>query len=101
VQSATRPHHFRVLVNRIRLAAYQNNTHPHPSELARKREDLERGINVDWRASLQRCPEALDYFYGLVNTDMRLPSEGDISVRDPPLLDIYKSLSRAMQGFTL
>lgn len=42
-----------------------------------------RGLNEDWRASVQRYPEILEYFYSLV--DLKLPDEEDESVRDPRL----------------
>jgi len=28
--------------------------------------ELHRGINDDWRAAVERYPDVLDYFYGLV-----------------------------------
>jgi hypothetical protein len=59
------------------------HTHPHPAELARANSELKRGIDEDWRASVQRYPEVLEYFYSLV--EMSLPSEDDVAVRDPPL----------------
>ncbi|KAF2138071.1 uncharacterized protein K452DRAFT_353299 [Aplosporella prunicola CBS 121167] len=44
--------------------------------------ELKRGVDADWRASVLRYPEVLDYFYGLV--DLHLPSERDPSVASPP-----------------
>lgn len=44
---------------------------------------MKRGIDDDWRASVQRYPEVLEYFYSLV--DWKLPSDDDAAVRDPPL----------------
>jgi hypothetical protein len=45
--------------------------------------ELKRGIDDDWKASVQRYPEVLEYFYGLV--DLNLPSDDEPGVRDPPL----------------
>jgi len=87
--------YYEVLTNRRKQAHDQHinaltahyarvyHTHPHPVELARANSELKRGIDEDWRASVQRYPEVLEYFYSLV--EMSLPSEDDIAVRDPPL----------------
>jgi hypothetical protein len=56
---------------------------PHPSELIAADAELKRGIDDDWKASVQRYPEVLEYFYGLV--DLSLPGEEEDGVRDPPL----------------
>ncbi len=64
-------------------AAYYYHALPHPSEIAAADADLKRGIDEDWRASVQRYPEVLEYFYGLV--DLNLPSDDEPGVRDPPL----------------
>lgn len=56
---------------------------PHPSELAAADLELKRGIDEDWKASVQRYPEVLEYFYGLV--DLSLPAEDEPRVSDPPL----------------
>ncbi|TVY88482.1 hypothetical protein LAWI1_G004550, partial [Lachnellula willkommii] len=58
-------------------------THPHPSEIAAADAELKRGIDDDWKASVQRYPEVLEYFYGLVRLD--LPGDDEPGVRDPPL----------------
>jgi len=63
-------------------AAYYRQR-PHPAEIARADAELKRGIDEDWRASVQRYPEVLEYFYSLVN--WRLPSDEDGAVRDPPM----------------
>ncbi|KAI9733850.1 MAG: hypothetical protein M1818_007117 [Claussenomyces sp. TS43310] len=65
-----------------RHAAYFRQR-PHPAEIARADAELKRGIDEDWRASVQRYPEVLEYFYSLV--DWRLPADDDVAVRDPPL----------------
>ncbi|EOA91999.1 hypothetical protein ACJQWK_03609 [Exserohilum turcicum] len=44
--------------------------------------DLKRGIDADWRASVLRYPEVLDYFYSLV--DLRLPDDNSRQVVEPP-----------------
>jgi len=56
---------------------------PHPSEIAAADQELKRGIDEDWKSSVQKYPEVLEYFYGLV--DLSLPSDDDPGVRDPPL----------------
>ncbi|EPE31121.1 hypothetical protein GLAREA_04088 [Glarea lozoyensis ATCC 20868] len=72
------------LIHRINeRAAYYYNARPHPSEILAADADLKRGIDEDWKASVQRYPEVLEYFYGLV--DLNLPSDDDPGVRDPPL----------------
>jgi hypothetical protein len=64
-------------------AAYYYNARPHPSEIAAADAELKRGIDEDWRASVQRYPEVLEYFFSLVT--MNIPSDDDPGVRDPPL----------------
>lgn len=56
---------------------------PHPSEIVAADAELKRGIDEDWRASVQRYPEVLEYFFGLV--ELSVPNEEDSCVRDPPL----------------
>ncbi|KAF7871800.1 hypothetical protein EAF04_003907 [Stromatinia cepivora] len=64
-------------------AAYYYNARPHPSEVALADSELKRGIDEDWRASVQRYPEVLEYFFSLV--ELSLPSDEEPGVRDPPL----------------
>ena len=64
-------------------AAYYFHARPHPAEIAAADAELKRGIDEDWKASVQRYPEVLEYFYGLV--DLNLPSDDEPGVRDPPL----------------
>ncbi|KAI8956269.1 hypothetical protein F4801DRAFT_573795 [Xylaria longipes] len=56
---------------------------PHPSEIQAAQAALKRGIDDDWQSSVQRYPEVLEYFFGLV--EMNLPAEEDPAVKDPPL----------------
>jgi hypothetical protein len=56
---------------------------PHPAEIQAAEAELKRGIDEDWKASVQRYPEVLEYFYGLV--DLNLPADDEPGVRDPPL----------------
>ncbi|KAH8159361.1 hypothetical protein CIB48_g8880 [Xylaria polymorpha] len=56
---------------------------PHPSEITAAQASLKRGIDEDWQSSVQRYPEVLEYFFGLV--EMNLPAEDDPAVKDPPL----------------
>lgn len=72
------------LVQRITDRAYHYyHAPPHPSEIAAADAELKRGIDEDWKASVQRYPEVLEYFYGLV--DLSLPGDDEPGVRDPPL----------------
>jgi hypothetical protein len=64
-------------------AAYYFHARPHPAEIAAADAELKRGIDEDWKASVQRYPEVLEYFYGLV--DLTLPGDDEPGVRDPPL----------------
>jgi len=71
-------------IHRITDRAYHYyHAPPHPSEIAAADAELKRGIDEDWRASVQRYPEVLEYFYGLV--ELSLPGEDESCVRDPPL----------------
>lgn len=61
----------------------------HPAQLAHLENqigeaafELKRGIDADWRASVLRYPEVLDYFYSLV--ELRLPSDHSPAVLEPP-----------------
>ena len=56
---------------------------PHPSEIVNADIELKRGIDDDWKASVQRYPEVLDYYYGLV--DLSLPGDDEPQVSDPPM----------------
>ncbi|KAK8118686.1 uncharacterized protein PG998_003312 [Apiospora kogelbergensis] len=73
---------------------------PHPSELAQAEQSLKRGIDEDWRSSVQRYPEVLEYFYSLV--ELSLPQDDDGAVRDPPLSALTggsrKTNRRSVQG---
>ncbi|KAF2465465.1 uncharacterized protein BDR25DRAFT_239297 [Lindgomyces ingoldianus] len=69
----------------------QYSGHPpiHPTALAQLQAqiseahaELKRGVDADWRASVLRYPEVLDYFYGLV--ELRLPNERSPRVAEPP-----------------
>jgi hypothetical protein len=52
------------------------------SQIAEAHAEFKRGIDLDWRASVLRYPEVLDYFYSLV--DLRLPADDDRKVLQPP-----------------
>ncbi|KAL1616642.1 hypothetical protein SLS56_011324 [Neofusicoccum ribis] len=62
-------------------------------QIAEAHAELKRGVDADWRASVLRYPEVLDYFYSLV--DLHLPSERDPSVARPP----FAAAGYADQGF--
>jgi hypothetical protein len=51
-------------------------------QITRSNADFRRGIDLDWRASVLRYPEVLDYFYSLV--ELRYPSDESPSVARPP-----------------
>jgi hypothetical protein len=51
-------------------------------QIAEAHAELKRGIDADWRASVLRYPEVLDYFYSLV--ELKLPSERSSRVVEPP-----------------
>ncbi|KAH6635537.1 hypothetical protein B0J18DRAFT_462616 [Chaetomium sp. MPI-SDFR-AT-0129] len=71
-------------LERITAHAYHYyHAPPHPTELANAQTQLKRGIDEDWRASVQRYPEVLEYFYSLV--ELTLPDDNEQSVKDPPL----------------
>jgi hypothetical protein len=87
--------YFRLLADR-RKAAHRNHiehitqhawihyrAQPHPHQIADAQASLKRGIDEDWQSSVQRYPEVLTYFFGLV--ELSLPHDDDPSVRDPPL----------------
>lgn len=67
--------------------------HQLQAQIAEAHAELKRGVDADWRASVLRYPEVLDYFYGLV--DLHLPSERDPSVARPP----FAAAGYADQGF--
>ncbi|KAF3006659.1 hypothetical protein E8E13_008312 [Curvularia kusanoi] len=52
------------------------------SQIAEAHADFKRGIDLDWKASVLRYPEVLDYFYSLV--ELRLPNDDDNRVVQPP-----------------
>jgi hypothetical protein len=52
------------------------------TQIAEAHADLKRGIDCDWRASVLRYPEVLDYFYSLV--ELRLPDDRSREVVQPP-----------------
>jgi hypothetical protein len=64
-------------------ADFYYHARPHPAEIAAADAELKRGIDEDWKASVQRYPEALEHFHGLV--DVTSPGDDEPGVRDPPL----------------
>lgn len=68
---------------------------PHPSEIANADMELKRGIDEDWKASVQRYPAVLEYYYSLV--DLSLPGDDEPHVLDPPM----SALSGAKQRVRL
>ena len=51
-------------------------------QIAEAHAELKRGIDADWRASVLRYPDVLDYFYGLVQ--LSIPSDTHPMVVQPP-----------------
>ncbi|PHH85124.1 hypothetical protein CDD83_864 [Cordyceps sp. RAO-2017] len=64
-------------------AFYHYNAPPHPNQIADAQATLKRGIDEDWQASVQRYPEVLEYYFGLV--ELTLPADDEAAVKDPPL----------------
>ncbi|RCI13987.1 hypothetical protein L249_8043 [Ophiocordyceps polyrhachis-furcata BCC 54312] len=64
-------------------AFYHYNAPPHPNQIADAQAALKRGIDEDWQASVQRYPEVLEYYFGLV--ELTLPADDEQAVKDPPL----------------
>lgn len=52
------------------------------SQIAEAHAEFRRGIDRDWKASVLRYPEVLDYFYSLV--EFKLPGDNHPSVVEPP-----------------
>ena len=52
------------------------------TQIAEAQTDLKRGIDADWRVSVLRYPEILDYFYSLV--EVKLPDPRSPRVVQPP-----------------
>lgn len=65
-------------------AARVYNASPNPDDIAQADADLKRNIDEDWKASVQRYPDVLEYFYGMV--DISLPHCQDRSVKNPPFI---------------
>ncbi|KAI1183117.1 hypothetical protein F5B17DRAFT_152875 [Nemania serpens] len=71
-------------MERLTASAYHYyHAPPHPSEIQAAQANLKRGIDEDWQSSVQRYPEVLEYFFGLV--ELQLPPDDDPAVKDPPL----------------
>lgn len=69
-------------------AARYYNSAPHPSKLAAAHNALKNGFDEDWRASVQRYPEVLQYYYSLVV--LQLPADDEPVVKDPPELSALR-----------
>ncbi|KAG4252477.1 hypothetical protein FPRO06_03931 [Fusarium proliferatum] len=77
-------------MDRITAHAYHYyHAPPHPTQVAEAQASLKRGIDEDWQASVQRYPEVLEYFFGLV--ELTLPAEDEPAVKDPPLGSLSNS----------
>lgn len=61
--------------------------HPHhlamlQQQISEAHAELKRGIDSDWRQSVVRYPEVLDYFFSLVRIE--IPGNRDPSIVEPP-----------------
>lgn len=86
-------------LDRITAHAFYNfRAPPHPDQIAESHAALKRGIDEDWQASVQRYPEVLEYFYGLV--EFTLPTDDEPSVRNLPMgsLDGHRKATRRHSG---
>ncbi|KAF4459758.1 serine threonine phosphatase [Fusarium albosuccineum] len=86
-------------LDRITAHAYHYyHAPPHPTQIAEAQASLKRGIDEDWQASVQRYPEVLEYFFGLV--ELTLPAEDEPAVKDPPLgsLQNFRKVNRRSGG---
>ncbi|KAF7544684.1 hypothetical protein G7Z17_g9751 [Cylindrodendrum hubeiense] len=82
-------------LDRITAHAYHYyHAPPHPNQIAEAQASLKRGIDEDWQSSVQRYPEVLEYFFGLV--ELTLPAEDEPAVKAPPLsaLNGYRKANR-------
>ncbi|CAM1511543.1 Fc.00g090560.m01.CDS01 [Cosmosporella sp. VM-42] len=82
-------------LDRITAHAYHYyHAPPHPNQIAEAQASLKRGIDEDWQASVQRYPEVLEYFFGLV--ELTLPAEDEPAVKEPPLASLngYRKANR-------
>ncbi|KAI1822812.1 hypothetical protein F4861DRAFT_540633 [Xylaria intraflava] len=87
-------------MERLTAHAYHYyHTPPHPSEIQAAQTSLKRGIDDDWQSSVQRYPEVLEYFYGLV--EMNLPPEDDPAVKDPPLSAMNGATRKTRRSSTI
>ncbi|KAI2626191.1 hypothetical protein GGS21DRAFT_493400 [Xylaria nigripes] len=87
-------------MERLTAHAYHYyHTPPHPSEIQAAQASLKRGIDEDWQSSVQRYPEVLEYFFGLV--EMNLPADDDPAIKDPPLSAMNGATRKARRGSTI
>ncbi|KAI0428082.1 hypothetical protein F5Y09DRAFT_344002 [Xylaria sp. FL1042] len=87
-------------MDRLTATAYHYyHAPPHPSEIQAAQATLKRGIDEDWQSSVQRYPEVLEYFFGLV--EMNLPAEDDPAVKDPPLSAMNGASKRHRRSSTI
>ncbi|CEJ85000.1 hypothetical protein VHEMI03641 [[Torrubiella] hemipterigena] len=71
-------------MERIKAKAfYYRHGPPTQQEIAEAEFMHQRGVDEDWKASVERYPEVLGYYYSLVN--FRLPSNDDPVVVNPPI----------------
>jgi hypothetical protein len=54
-------------------AQYYYNAPPHPSDIANAKEEYKRLVNQDWKICVALYPEAMDYFFSLV--DIKFPDD--------------------------
>lgn len=86
-------------IESIRAYAYHHyGAPPHPTDIEAADAQLKAGIDEDWRNSVQRYPEVLEYFFSLV--EVSLPTENDPSVKGLPLstLPLPRHVNRRSQS---
>lgn len=82
---------------------YQPHPPLHPAalhhlqqQIADAQADLKRGVDADWRASVLKYPEVLDYFYSLVS--VALPADTSSKVVEGPFGAAYASKNPSLVG---
>lgn len=75
--------HFHAHLVELSNAASYYHASPHANAIAAAHAELKRGVDEDWRSSVQKYPEVLEYYYSWVTFE--LPNDCEPGVRDPPL----------------
>ncbi|KZF25149.1 hypothetical protein L228DRAFT_265623 [Xylona heveae TC161] len=81
ISAARKQQHASYLASLHNNPAYFPFGGPHPSQMAQMEIELKRGIDEDWRHTIQTYPDVLNYFYNLV--ELTLPSDNSPTVAEP------------------